>query len=509
VEQCGASSGTGTRVYTTSGSPASAFQVQITYAPGTLALAAVLARYSGVDTIEDPTGENINGEAGACSGGTDNPNAQLTLTSTIATSVHAVAVASGRRNVTGTMVGYNLIASSTGGAGGGASKIYTYDKAIYPAATEQFTATINQNVDWSTGGVVLKPASGGSSSTFYVLSRDSDTQVTVQETAATAHSSDPFTFERVYNTLQAWEDDRQGDLVTDNRREVGVCYNDGPFTDPLTISGSTTNGNRYMTLTVAEGQRHNGIEDTGAIIDACCFATSKDMGQHLILIEDEFTRIEWLQFARVQIGDYSAIYFSDSPSGADGMVSNVMAYDSWFSGAMSGVRVMAPNITVRNSFFRGSGHNGISVNTTGASVTVENCTIYGCSQGVASGIGTDVSIRNTIAVNASNFDFQLWAVISYFGFNMYATTDGFDPASYQGNNQSPPADLEELFVLLAGTYDLHLEPAGHDAVNEGDDLSGTFTDDVDAEQRTGLEWDIGADEIPPTPRVMTWQEVEP
>jgi hypothetical protein len=290
VEQCGASGGTGTRVYTAFGSPGSAFQVQITYNPGTLALAAVLARYSGVETIEDPTGENINGESGACSGGTDNKNAQLTLTSTTNGSVHAVAVASGMRNVVGTAVGYNAIANATGGAGGSATKIYTYDKTLDPAATEQFTATINQNVDWSTGGVVLKPASGGTMSTFYVLSRESDTQVTVQETAATAHTSDPFTFERVYNTLQAWEDDRQGNLVTDNRREVGVCYNDGPFTDPLTISGSTTNGNRYMTVTVAESQRHNGIEDTGAIIDACCFATSKDMGQHLILVEDEFTR---------------------------------------------------------------------------------------------------------------------------------------------------------------------------------------------------------------------------
>ena len=35
------------------------------------------------------------------------------------------------------------------------------------------------------------------------------------------------------------------------------------------------------------------------------------------------------------------------------------------------------------------------------------------------------------------------------------------------------------------------------------------TGDVDAETRSGLEWDIGADEIPPTPRVMTWQEVDP
>jgi hypothetical protein len=120
-----------------------------------------------------------------------------------------------------------------------------------------------------------------------------------------------------------------------------------------------------------------------------------------------------------------------------------------------------------------------------------------------------VTIRNTIAVNAGTADFQLWATISYFGYNMFSTTAGFDPASYQGNNQSPPTDLEDMFVLLGGAYDLHLEPVGHTAVNGGDDLSATFTGDVDAEVRSGLEWDIGADEIPPTPRVMIWQEVDP
>jgi hypothetical protein len=211
----------------------------------------------------------------------------------------------------------------------------------------------------------------------------------------------------------------------------------------------------------------------------------------------------------VQIGDYSAIYFSDSPSGSDGSVSNVMVYASWFSGTMSGVRVMAPNITIRNSFFRASGHNGISVNTTGASASIENCTIYGCSRGVDAGSLTDVSIRNTIAVNSGTADFQIWSTISYFGYNMYDTTVGFDPAGYQGNNQTPPTDLDDLFILLSGAYDLHLEPAGHTAVNGGDDLTGSFTDDVDAETRSGLEWDIGADEIPPTPRVLTWQEVDP
>jgi hypothetical protein len=351
------------------------------------------------------------------------------------------------------------------------------------------------------------PAPSGSE-TFYVLSRDSDTQVTVQGTSPLTLTNAGYTIERAYNTLQAWEDDRDGDLVGEARLEVGVCYNDGPFTDPLTIRGSTTDAAHYLTLTVAEGERHDGTEDSGAIIDACCASTSKDMGQHLILVEDQYTRIEWLQFARTEIGDYSAIYFSDSPSGANGRVSHVMAYAGWLNGNLSGVRVMAPNVTVRNSIFRASGVNGVSVGNAGASVTIENCTIYGCTQGIKAGAGTDVTVRNTISVGNSVSDCSVWGTVSYFGYNLFDTSSGFDPALYQGNNHRSPVDLETLFLSLSGSYDLHLEPAGHKAVNEGLDLSGDFSDDIDEETRSG-PWDIGADHIPPNPRVLTWQEVEP
>jgi hypothetical protein len=77
-----------------------------------------------------------------------------------------------------------------------------------------------------------------------------------------------------------------------------------------------------------------------------------------------------------------------------------------------------------------------------------------------------------------------------------------DGAVHPGsNNQSPPASLEDLFIsIAASSEDLHLEPSGHNALNNGTDLSGSFTDDIDGETRpTGANtWDIGADEyVPP------------
>jgi hypothetical protein len=73
---------------------------------------------------------------------------------------------------------------------------------------------------------------------------------------------------------------------------------------------------------------------------------------------------------------------------------------------------------------------------------------------------------------------------------------GFDPASYQGNNQTPPASLEDLFLsIVASSEDLHLEGSGHNAIDTGLNLAGSVDDDIDGNSRPiGSGWEIGADE---------------
>jgi hypothetical protein len=93
---------------------------------------------------------------------------------------------------------------------------------------------------------------------------------------------------------------------------------------------------------------------------------------------------------------------------------------------------------------------------------------------------------------------ELGCTINYFGYNMYDTFLEFDPASYQGGNQSPPVDRDDLFVsIVAGSEDLHLEDSGHNAVDTGLTLSG-FTIDIDGATRTA-PWDMGADETAGAP----------
>ncbi len=347
---------------------------------------------------------------------------------------------------------------------------------------------------------------------LYIVSRDSSTQVSCQYPAVLTHTSEAYTIKRAYNTLQAWEDARDGDLAGDNRREIGVCYNDGWFTDRLVISGSTTDVGHFMTLTVAAGQRHNGVRNTGAGINAQGGWT----GQDAITVEDEYTRIEHLEIKDVfDSGD--AIFFDDSPAADNGTVIGVFVHGFW-QNSNAAVRTAAPNTTIRNCFITGGTTYGIHVGT-GGGVTVENCTLWGSAaggHGLYAPTGS-ITARNTISVNHGGYDFYIEtagsATIGDFGYNLFSThSGGFDPNGYSGNNQWPPQDLERLFKDTS-TPDLHLETTGHYAGNNGLDLSATFTDDIDGATRVDA-WDIGADEgVSGTeeldPKVIRWAEVKP
>ncbi|MHC4210820.1 MAG: right-handed parallel beta-helix repeat-containing protein, partial [Planctomycetota bacterium] len=318
--------------------------------------------------------------------------------------------------------------------------------------------------------------------TFYIYSRDSATQVTVQTAAAAAHSSAAYTISRAYNTFQAWEDDRDGDLVGENRREVAVAYNDSAFTAGATIDDSTTDAGHYMMITVAEGQRHSGVAGTGARIDAQ--GTSADV----IVLSDEYVRIEWLALTNFDGSSSADGIVTTLNNGANAYVSHVLMYD-YLPG--TGVHLFADG-TVRNSIFY-NGREAITVQDVG--VTIESVTVYNMgADGVDVDGGGPVTVRNTIVLGSVNSDFDIEGSIDYFGYNMYSSTAAFNPSSYQGGNQAPPADLDDLFYsIAAGSEDLHLEPSGHNALDTGLDLSSSFTTDIDGETRIA-PWDIGADE---------------
>ena len=139
---------------------------------------------------------------------------------------------------------------------------------------------------------------GGTNYTIFRV--DSETQLTLT-TPVSGNFSGSYNIARQFNKLQEWEDCISGaggctyfpvvggDLVLDDRREIGIAYNDTPFTDPLEFNGSTTDPTHDIKLTVNPGNRHYGIPGGGVVLDN--LANSVDA----VLIRDEFVTVEWLE----------------------------------------------------------------------------------------------------------------------------------------------------------------------------------------------------------------------
>ncbi|MFQ5515077.1 MAG: DUF6701 domain-containing protein [Myxococcota bacterium] len=178
-EQCGAANVAGSRIWTAQGSPASAFQLQITKS-GTDKLSAVLARYTGVSTLEGAAGENKHGLNDTSCGGGETSTAQLTLTSTQANSVHLVGVGRVAKNVSSFSPGYSLLGSDTGTT----AKSDFYAKTITTATSDQFQATLNGEDSWATAGVVLNPQAA---SAHFAISHDGAATTCAPENITITH----------------------------------------------------------------------------------------------------------------------------------------------------------------------------------------------------------------------------------------------------------------------------------------------------------------------------------
>jgi hypothetical protein len=282
----------------------------------------------------------------------------------------------------------------------------------------------------------------------------------VQNAAASTHTNAAYAITRAYNDIQSWEDPcgatpcqptssggRGGDLVGENRVEVGVAYKDGVFmpTARITIDGSeNTDATHYMSLTVAAGQRHNGTAGTGVIVDGTNIPTVA--GAHLFLVRDKYFRMEWLEIRNYFDGVLQTwgdpINLNEVNSG-ENLLSHLLIHDYTSNGGIRGAIDIYENATVRNSII----YNGdVGIRTYGTpdfTLTLQNVTIYNMTgTGVNHNDGTLV-VKNTISVG-TNRDFDVDntpdGVVDQVnsGNNLYSTVhNGVHPGS---NNQSPPPD---------------------------------------------------------------------
>ena len=336
-----------------------------------------------------------------------------------------------------------------------------------------------------------------------ILSRDSATQMTLQGNLTSTHTNSTYTIVRGFNTLQAWENARQGDQVTQNEVEVGVVYNDGPFvynsggpasgTPALRISGSTTSPKCYMKLTVAPNQRHNGTAGTGAVLDGSNFT------QFGVRVDDDYTIVEWLEMKNFQAPGLSGAV-SALASGRNVVFQGMLIHD-FFSptgDATTGIRVFigastGQSFTARNCVLYNGDRSAIVNDNCDSHVVVENVTVYNMHGTVTRAIyvgpnGGSMSVTNSISMGNTGPDFITNGGPMTQSNNLSSDATAAGPGSLINKLAA-----NQFVNLTAGFEDFHLK-AGADALDAGTDLSARFWEDIDRQSRLTLTWDIGADE---------------
>jgi hypothetical protein len=358
----------------------------------------------------------------------------------------------------------------------------------------------------SFGGAASLPANVGTGDTLtftgapaevlYILSRDSATQVTLQAPATLAHTNQTYTITRSFTLLGGWETARQGNLVTENRREVGIAYNDGPFTAGVNIAGWTTDSVRYPMLIPAAGHRHNGTAGTGVVIDGM----DTDQG---IRASTSFTVVDGFELRRNR-GGAGATSVVVQNAAYDVVLRNLLIYD-FFDAANSVAGIRGQNDSdymVQNSIIYDGDVAGIRNNDATANGIVENVTVYDMAEWGVLGTAGRLIVRNTISMGNPSGDFS--GTMTQ-GYNLSSDLSATDSGAQTGL-----AAVDQFVSITPGSENLHLK-LGSNAIDKAyTAYMPQYWTDIDGASRlftpvpiagTDGPWDIGADEFGATTAV--------
>lgn len=347
---------------------------------------------------------------------------------------------------------------------------------------------------------------------YTIFSVDSETQLTLTEPVVTTFAG-AYTISRQFTLLQDWADcianaggctffpPASSSLVADDRAEVGIAYNDSTFTAELDIDNATTDASHTITLTADGDNRHYGISGAGVVID--CTGCTADS----VIVNLDYVTIEWLELQN-NMTDSANAGIKVRPS-ENVLLQFILSHDNWNGIRQSGSA--GKSLTIRNSIVYNNTDIGIEADEPGDVMIVENCTVFGNgSRGVWGALsGSTTTVRNTISMNnpaGTDID-TVGTQENNISSDGTASCGSCLPNRDFTANASPGAPPQGngwvMFLNLnPGNEDFHLrnDPAQNDAQDNAQDLSASFTRDIDLDVRA-TPWDVGADDADGTTAV--------
>lgn len=289
-----------------------------------------------------------------------------------------------------------------------------------------------------------------------------------------------------YSDLNAAASGEEADLVALDRQLVIECYNfedtggRGYFND----ANWTVDVTHYVTVTVPVGQRHDGKWSTSGYRLKITGGWASGINTEL-----DYTRLEWLQVEdNMTVAGGSGFSITGENCVVDGCITK-------FTGVATTPRGFSVGPAANGTWLRnclahdyrnGSGGRGFSLSTdTSGELELDNCGAHNCYQGFVETWFPPI-LKNCWAQDCDDGFNGTWHADSDYNLSDLA-------ADAPGTNSKNSTEIE--FVDKADD-DFHLADTDLGALNSGVDLSGTFTDDIDGDVRSG-SWDIGPDQLTP------------
>lgn len=363
---------------------------------------------------------------------------------------------------------------------------------LYSIDADASSNASRDTITLSTGSFPINIGEGDSivigTQTAFILTRVNDKKVSLSAPLSSPAASSNISIFRTYKTISAWEAAAPANLVTSDMIWKGVCYDDGVFVDQVKIQGSITDSSHYKWLTVAEGQRHTGIYETGArLIHSFAGGTS----WAALNIYDDYSHIEWLEIFGDEGRAGNGIAEMNAATGSAKLtINNVMIHDVIFGLSFNNTStrlINFSNSTVSHTF----NHAILGRSSSPSTVRCINITmVYGATASGSLGGFRNCYVKNCVGLNygPSNGYSNFMSCDPLSDFNV--SSDGSAPGTHSLKNQTASACVRRLVV--DSIPDFHLK-TGSPCAGIGDSAGcSKFAVDLDGETRSDT-WDAGAD----------------